>query len=67
MMKKGNGMTPAMLEKMEQERIAHKKLTMRTSFEFYINNSASIEILRNDNIELVFFIVLPHMRNIPKE
>ena len=40
---------------------------LKKSFEFFITNSATIEVIRNDNIELVFFFLLPHTHNLPKE
>ena len=47
--------------------MAMKKFILKTSFEFFITNSATIEVVRNEKLELVFFFLLPHTKNMPKE
>jgi hypothetical protein len=39
----------------------------KRAFEFFINNTASIEVIRNDEIEIVYFILLPFTHMLPKE
>lgn len=37
------------------------------SCEFFMKNSASIEVVRNDELETVYFIKLPYVHLLPKE
>jgi hypothetical protein len=49
------------------EKQAKKKLRFSRAFEFFISNSATIEVIRNDKIEIVYFILLPYVHLLPKE
>lgn len=64
---KSDDLSPEELERQEQEKLQRKKRILKKAFDFYSNNSASIEVIRNDNIEIVYFILLPYTQKLPKE
>ena len=40
---------------------------MTMAFEFFFNNTAHIDVVRNNKLELVYFILLPFTKSLPKE
>ena len=44
-----------------------KRRRMSMAFEFFFNNTAHIDVVRNNNLELVYFILLPYTKSLPKE
>ena len=65
--KKKDELTDEQLEHLEMEKQAKKRMHFNRAFEFFISNSATIEVIRNDNIEIVYFILLPYVLLLPKE
>ena len=37
------------------------------TFEFFFENTAHIDVVRKENLELVYFILLPYAKALPKE
>lgn len=60
-------LSPEEIEKQEREKIARKKQLSKDAFKFFVTNSAAIEVIRNNEIEIVYFILLPYTHNLPKE
>ena len=50
-----------------KEKEEKKKIRLQQAFNFFANNSLHIEILRNNNLDLIFFIKLPYCHCLPKE
>ena len=44
-----------------------RKLRLKKAFKFFMSNSAHIEIVRDDKLEIVFFPLLPYCRCLPKD
>jgi len=44
-----------------------KELRMKKAFNFFYKNCAHIDVVRNDNLEVVYFILLPYTHCLPKE
>jgi inositol 1,4,5-triphosphate receptor type 1 len=40
---------------------------MALAFEFFFNNTAHIDVVRNNKLELVYFILLPYTKSLPKD
>ncbi|CAD8059333.1 unnamed protein product [Paramecium primaurelia] len=59
--------TSEQLEKQEREKKAEKAKLVKKAFDFFYKNSASIEVVRNNELEIVYFILLPYTHNLPKE
>ncbi|CAD8132784.1 unnamed protein product [Paramecium pentaurelia] len=51
----------------KEEKKAEKLKQAKRAFDFFYKNSASIEVVRNNEIEIVYFILLPYTNNLPKE
>ncbi|CAD8068825.1 unnamed protein product [Paramecium sonneborni] len=63
----GQTLTQEQLDKQEREKKAEKIKLVKKAFDFFYKNSASIEVIRNNEIEIVYFILLPYTHNLPKE
>ncbi|CAD8103545.1 unnamed protein product [Paramecium sonneborni] len=59
--------TPEQLEKQVREKKAEKVKLVKRAFDFFYKNSASIEVVRSNEIEIVYFILLPYTNNLPQE
>ncbi len=50
-----------------KQKIEERKRRLKKAFNFYMSNTAHIEVVRNGNLELVFFSLLPYCKCFPKE
>lgn len=64
---KKDELLPSEQQKKMEESDEKKRKLLKKAFEFFITNTASIEVIRNDQIEIIYFILLPYTHLLPKE
>ena len=50
-----------------REKANRKKRRLKKAFKFFSSNTAHIDVVRNDKIEVIYFILLPYVHCFPKE
>lgn len=48
-------------------KVEHNRLVLKDAVSFYIHNSAHIDVVYRDHLEIVFFILLPLTKHLPKD
>ena len=50
-----------------RKKVEERRRRLRKAFDFFMGNTAHIEVVRNDKLEIVFFPLLPYCKCLPKE
>jgi inositol 1,4,5-triphosphate receptor type 1 len=50
-----------------KQKIEERKRRLKKAFNFYMSNTAHIEVVRNGNLEILFFSLFPYCKCFPKE
>lgn len=58
---------PELLQRQAREKQEYKRKILRKAFNFFQDNTAHIDVVRNDKLELVYFMLLPYCHCLPKD
>ena len=64
---KGSASEEELLAQKQKQKNEERKRRLKKAFNFFMANTAHIEVVRNGGLELVFFPLLPYCKCFPKE
>ena len=64
---KSNNNDPDVKKKMFLKKDETESRRLGQAFEFFFNYTAHIDVVRKNKVELVYFILLPYIKALPKD